>query len=218
MLLPRPLRATARALLPALALLACTAGPAAATDTTGTDSGASPKVLVVGDSLAVGMKPFLADDLGEPVAWDAKSGRTTPEGLIALRAALRQVQPLTVVISLGTNDGSSPQRFDGRIHKALAAIPAGACIVWATVYRPARKGPFPQLNRVLRTEATLDPRLTLVNWDWVVARGAVNLPDGLHPDSNGFHLRSRLIADAIRRGCATDVGSTVGATSAPYAA
>jgi lysophospholipase L1-like esterase len=214
MLLPASLRAAARALPLTLALLACTAGPAAAADTTGTASGASPRVLVVGDSLAVGLKPFLADDLGEAVAWDAKSGRTTPEGLIALRAALQQVQPATVVLSLGTNDGSSPTRFDRRIHKALAAIPASACIVWATVYRPARKGPFPQLNRVLRTEAATDPRLTLVNWDWVVARGAVTLPDGLHPDSAGFHLRSRLIADAIRKGC----GNTVGATSAPYAA
>src|SRR5205085_11363183 len=58
-------------------------------------------------SLAVGMKPYLGDLLGAPVAWDAKSGRTTPQGLSALRAALRTVvAPKAVVISLGTNDRS----------------------------------------------------------------------------------------------------------------
>jgi lysophospholipase L1-like esterase len=171
-----------------------------------TSADADARVLVVGDSLAVGLKPFLADDLGEPVAWDAKSGRTSPQGLFALRAALRQVQPTTVVLSLGTNDGSNPLRFAERMHKALSAIPSGACVVWATLYRPARKGPFPQLNRVLRAEAAVDARLTLVNWDWVVARGAVTLPDGLHPDSAGFHLRSRLIADAVRQGCPANGG------------
>ena len=56
-------------------------------------------VLVVGDSLAVGMKPYLGDQLGSSeVVWDARSGRTTPEGLVHLRARLRAVTPQTVVI------------------------------------------------------------------------------------------------------------------------
>jgi len=159
-------------------------------------------VLVVGDSLAVGMKPYLGQLLGSSqVVWDARSGRTTPEGLVRLRARLRQVTPQTVVISLGTNDGPDPTRFAGRIHRALAAIPAGACVVWTDINRPPRKGRYHGLNRVLEHAAARDPRMVLVHWDRAVLHKTVSLPDGLHPDAAGFELRSRMVAGAIARGC-----------------
>jgi hypothetical protein len=159
-------------------------------------------VLVVGDSLAVGMRPFLGAML-EPgeVVWDARSGRTTPEGLVRLRARLREVTPQTVVISLGTNDGPDPARFAGRIQRALQAIPISACIVWADINRPPRKGGYHALNHVLERAAAKDPRVVLVHWDRAVLRGTVALPDGLHPDAPGFRYRSLMIAGAVARGC-----------------
>jgi lysophospholipase L1-like esterase len=159
-------------------------------------------VLVVGDSLAVGMRPFLGAML-EPgeVVWDARSGRTTPEGLVRLRARLREVAPQTVVISLGTNDGPDPARFAGRIQRALQAIPISACIVWADINRPPRKGGYHALNHVLEQAAAKDPRVVLVHWDRAVLRGTVALPDGLHPDAPGFRYRSLMIAGAVARGC-----------------
>ena len=159
-------------------------------------------VLVVGDSLAVGMKPYLGEILGSSeVVWDARSGRTTPEGLIRLRARLREVTPQAVVISLGTNDGPDPKRFASRIQRALAAIPTGACVVWADINRPPRKGRYHALNRVLERAAAHDPRMVLVHWDRAVGRGTVALPDGLHPDAAGFRYRSLMIAGALGRGC-----------------
>jgi lysophospholipase L1-like esterase len=159
-------------------------------------------VLVVGDSLAVGMKPYLGQLLGaSEVVWDARSGRTTPEGLVRLRARLREVTPQTVVISLGTNDGPDPARFADRIHRALAVIPASACVVWTDINRPPRKGRYHALNRVLELAATQDPRMVLVHWDRAVLRRSVSLPDGLHPDAAGFAFRSRMVAGAIARGC-----------------
>ena len=191
------------ALAGALAL-AVPAAPAAAET-------ARPQVLVVGDSLAVGTEPFLAELLpGSDLTWDARSGRTTPEGMQALRAALHAVTPQTVVVSLGTNDGSDPARFADRLRRTLAAIPPSACVVWASIIRPPRKGAYLGLNRVLRARAQHDPRLSVVNWDAAVARGSVLLPDGLHPDSTGYRYRSRLVARAVRRGC----GAT-GAVAAP---
>jgi lysophospholipase L1-like esterase len=160
-------------------------------------------VLVVGDSLAVGMKPYLGELLGSSeVVWDARSGRTTPEGLTRLRARLREVAPQTVVVSLGTNDGPDPARFANRIHRALAAIPTSACIVWPDINRPPRKGRYHALNRVLAQAAAQDPRMVLVHWDRAVLRGSVALPDGLHPDAAGFRYRSLMVAGAIARGCA----------------
>ena len=191
--MPRRAHVIAVTLLAALALAAPTAAQAPA-----------PTVLVVGDSLAVGMKPYLTPLLApNAVVWDARSGRTTPQGLVRLRARLRQVRPRAVVISLGTNDGSDPARFTERISKALRAIPPGACVVWADVYRPARKGPYHALNTALRAQAGRHHRLAVVDWHEAVARHVVRLPDGLHPDSAGFAYRSRLFAAALARHCGT---------------
>jgi lysophospholipase L1-like esterase len=159
-------------------------------------------VLVVGDSLAVGMEPYLGPLLApSAVVWDARSGRTTPQGLVQLRARLRESAFQTVVISLGTNDGTDPRRFASRIGRALQAIPPDACIVWTDINRPPRKGSYRALNRVLDAIAAQDPRMVLVHWDRAVSRGNVALPDGLHPDAQGFRYRSRLVAGAVARGC-----------------
>ena len=176
------------------------------------DPPATPQVLVVGDSLAVGTEPYLTDLLANRrVTFDAVMGRTTPQGLRALRERLQEVRPQTVVISLGTNDGSDPGRFASRIHRVLDAIPADACVVWSTVHRPPRKGEYLGLNRVLRRIADRDPRLTLVNWDHAVDRGAVELPDTVHPDPAGFLYRSRLFAHAVHEGCASQASPPGGA-------
>lgn len=167
----------------------------------------SSSVLVVGDSLAVGLRPYLAQQLGTDVAWDAKSGRTTPQGLVALRAALKVVQPTTVVVSLGTNDGANPGRFQDRIDRTLRTV-GDRCVVWTTIYRPARKGPYAGLNTVLAGEASRVRRLHLVDWVGAVRRQAVTLPDGLHPDTAGFEYRSRLIADAVKADCDETVGAS----------
>lgn len=189
-------------LLPSLAaaVAVCVLIPAAASAQLVAVNPSSP-VLVVGDSLAVGLRPYLAEQLGADVAWDAKSGRTTPQGLSALRAALKVVQPSTVVVSLGTNDGSDPARFQSRIDRALATIGPQRCVVWTTIYRPARKGPYVALNGVLAREAARVARLHLVDWSGAVSRRAVTLPDGLHPDAAGYAYRAGMIAAAVKSGC-----------------
>ncbi|WCB92226.1 hypothetical protein DSM104299_00916 [Baekduia alba] len=208
------------------ALLFCVALPAVASARI-TSADASADVLVVGDSLAVGLRPSLGGLLdGADIAWDAKSGRTTPQGLLALRSALKVVHPKTVIISLGTNDGPDGTRFADRIDRALAAIGPDACVVWSDIYRPARKGPYAALNTTLSLEAARVKRLHLVNWLGAVSRQAVTLPDGLHPDASGFAFRAKLIANTVRAHCGltTTVGdnvpapvgdATTGGTTAP---
>jgi lysophospholipase L1-like esterase len=185
-------------LLAVLLLIAIAAGATAVRS----PAQAPSPILVVGDSLAVGLEPHLGAMLQpSAVVWDARSGRTTPQGLVRLRARLREVAPRTVVISLGTNDGPDPRRFASRIHRALQAIPATDCVVWLDINRPPRKGRYEALNRVLYEAAGTDRRLVVVHWDRAVRQGKVALPDGLHPDEAGFRYRSRLIAAAMARGC-----------------
>ena len=161
----------------------------------------APKpILVVGDSLAVGLEPSLGELVApRAVVWDVEAGRTTPEGLVRLRAELRGVTPRAVLLSLGTNDGPHADRFRDRIRRALRAIPSGICVVWADIYRPARKGPYRPLNAVLGREARRDRRLVIVHWSRAVVKHRVQLRDDIHPDTAGFDYRSRLFARALAR-------------------
>jgi lysophospholipase L1-like esterase len=196
--MPAAITSRRGALLAALLLVAVSAGVGAVRS----PAQVPAPILVVGDSLAVGLEPHLGAMLQpNAVVWDARSGRTTPQGLVRLRARLREVAPRTVVISLGTNDGPDPRRFASRIHRALQAIPATDCVVWLDINRPPRKGRYEALNRVLYDTAKADRRLVVVHWDRAVRQGKVALPDGLHPDEAGFRYRSRLIAAAMARGC-----------------
>jgi lysophospholipase L1-like esterase len=160
------------------------------------------RVLIVGDSLAVGTEPFLGAMITDrEVTFDARAGRTTPQGMRALRGDLRRFAPQTIVISLGTNDGSDAGVFADRVRRTLRAMPAYACVVWPTIIRPRRKGDYHGLNRVLRLAARHDRRLTVISWDRMVSKGTVELPDGVHPDADGYRFRSWVTAAAVHRGC-----------------
>jgi lysophospholipase L1-like esterase len=160
------------------------------------------QVLIVGDSLAVGMRPFLGDMITDrQVTFDVRAGWTTPQGMEALRLDLTQYAPQTIVISLGTNDGSDADIFADRVRRILRALPPYSCVVWPAIIRPKRKGAYEGLNRVLRTEARRDRRLTVVDWDRMVALGLVALRDGIHPDVDGYRWRAWVTAGAVKRGC-----------------
>jgi lysophospholipase L1-like esterase len=159
-------------------------------------------VLVVGDSLAVGTLPYLGPMLGgRNIVAATKSGITTPQGMKLVRKELRLVTPKTVVISLGTNDGSDPHRFADRVRRTMSLLPENACVIWATIIRPKRKGAYRGLNRVLQQAKRRDPRIVVVDWEHAVTDGAVFLPDGVHADDAGYRYRSAMIADAIEVGC-----------------
>ena len=165
-------------------------------------------VLVVGDSLAVGTQPYLAPLLGNRnLVSDVRNGITTPQGMRLLRMSLRTVVPKTVVISLGTNDGGDPARFADRLRRTLALLPLDTCVVWSTIIRPARKGPYRALNRVLHKLKKREPRLVVIDWEHAVTGGAVSLPDGLHADPAGYRYRSTMIADAVNAGCPASVST-----------
>ena len=182
-----------------MSVVLATAATASPARHAGTAPGPKP-ILVVGDSLAVGLVPSLGQLVApRSVVWDVEAGRTTPEGLVRLRAELRAVTPRAVLMSLGTNGGPHPDRFRDRIRRALNAIPAGVCVVWADIYRPARKGPYRPLNGVLAREARHDARLVIVRWSRAVVRHRVHLRDDIHPDTAGFDYRSRLFARALTR-------------------
>lgn len=163
---------------------------------------APAQVLLVGDSIAAGMKPFLGEMIADrEITFDVVAGRTTPQGMRAMRKELQRLAPQTIVINLGTNDGSDPVVFADRIRRTMRALPAGTCVVWSAITRPPRKGEYRGLNRVLRQAARHDRRVTVLAYDRMVAKGTLTLREGLHPTVEGARFLSYVTAAAVRRGC-----------------
>jgi hypothetical protein len=158
-------------------------------------------VLVVGDSLALGMADALQAALrGWRVRLDASISRPLAEGMRILRGERRP--PAIVAFSLFTNDDPRSTRALESAVRATAARPGG-CAVWATLAAPPVKGvdysAANQLLRSLASEPQLAPSLQIVDWSAAVARSPSLLAaDGVHPTAPGYRTRGRLYAAAIR--------------------
>lgn len=129
-------------------------------------------LVVLGDSLAVGLKPYLqawADANRLPFVADAAVGRfTRQQGLDAV------VPGALVFVSLGTNDATS--RVDGALLRALAdglRARGARAIIWLDP--PATKA-LPGLDVIHATIQTM-PGVTAVETSAPVRS------DGLHPSS-----------------------------------
>jgi lysophospholipase L1-like esterase len=167
--------------------------PASAQNTAGS-------VLVIGDSLQVGTGPYLEQQLGAlPVESDDRQSRGSSEGLEALQARLRPDHDV-VVFDLGTNDDpSNPNALYANLQAARAAT-GDRCLVVATILRPPYNGvTVDGMNAAVERFALDNPGVQLVDW-YGVATGTPGIlyEDGVHARPEGYALRGRLIADAVR--------------------
>jgi lysophospholipase L1-like esterase len=163
------------------------------------DSAPEGAVWTVGDSLNVGVEPYLAGALeGWAVEHRNRSGRLTEEGLAVLRAERGSLPPV-LVVSLGTNDGpADPAAFRAHVREALALAGPGSCVVWVNMAVAGTS--YEPLNDVLEREAARVPRLVVVDWqrlldehpDWLA-------PDGVHGTEEGYRGRAEASAEAVRR-------------------
>jgi hypothetical protein len=184
--------ARVRPLVLALAAALALGSPAAAQPPAG--------VLVVGDSLQVGSGPYLEAALGAVSAEiDHRTGRGSAEGLSVLRSRLR-ADHAAVVFDLGTNDDPAlPDALASNLAAARDAV-GTRCLVVATILRPAVGGVTDVgLNAALRRFADESPTVQLVDWREVATRTPGLLyPDGIHARSEGYELRGRLLARAVK--------------------
>jgi hypothetical protein len=155
-------------------------------------------VTLVGDSLNVGIEPYLAHELDN---WriDAhdRVGRATPEGIGELRRLRGALAPV-VVVSLGTNDPDGFEaEFRALVEEALAIVGPARCLVWATIVRDGagRRG----FDRVLRDAASANDNVRLVEWTRLVESDpALLAPDRVHGTPDGYARRAEETARAIR--------------------
>jgi len=156
-------------------------------------------VFVDGDSLAVGTRPYLKDELP---AWTVRTSATVSrhaeEGAAVLRAAGRL--PKVIAVSLGTNDDPrSVAAFESAVESLIAAA-GGRCVVWATIRRPPVAGAgYRGYNEVLRRQARERDGFKLVQWKKLVGQHPEWLAgDGVHVNAAGYQARAAAFAEQIR--------------------
>jgi lysophospholipase L1-like esterase len=155
-------------------------------------------VALVGDSLNVGVEPYIGSALpGFEVIANDRVGRRTEEGIDEIEQGRARLAP-HVVVSLGTNDPPSDVgAFRAAVERVTELVGPGRCLVWATIWRDA--APNDALNRVLRDAAAANRRMRLVEWaEMVQAHPDWLAPDRLHGSDAGYRERARAIAAAVR--------------------
>lgn len=158
-------------------------------------------VTLIGDSLNVGIEPYVPDALpGWKIVANDEVGRVTPQGIAELEAG-RPVLSNYIVVSLGTNDPPSEvEAFRKDVARFLRLVGPNRCVVWATIWRDER--PNDAFNDVLRDAAKANRRVSLVEWAEMVEQNpALLASDRLHGSEDGYRERARKVAAAVE-GCA----------------
>lgn len=181
--------------LSAVALLLLLAAPASA-------DALSRRLLVNGDSLAVGTQPYLPKELRRwRVTQSTEVSRHAFEGDDVMRAYGRSL-PRVIHVSLGTNDDPrSVSAFRAAIRDVMDVAGPRRCVVWTNLVRPPVAGTsYAGYNRALARESKPRENLRVVNWARLVRENRHWLAgDGVHVSAEGYRARSRVVAHSVRR-------------------
>jgi lysophospholipase L1-like esterase len=164
--------------------------------------GASRRLLVNGDSLAVGTKRYIPRALeGWKVKQSTAVSRHAHEGADVLRSYGRKL-PRVIHVSLGTND--DPSQVDGfraAIEEVMEVAGERRCVVWANIVRPPYEGTsYDGYNRALAQEDRARENLRVVNWARMVERHPEWLADdGVHVSAEGYRARAKAVARQVKR-------------------
>ena len=159
------------------------------------DTGA---LTMVGDSLNVGIEPYLRDELtGWRIDAHDRVGRTTADGIARLRELDGELAPV-VSVSLGTNDpDGSEEGFRAMVDEAIAIAGDGRCLLWATIVRDGTARTA--FNAVLEDATAEHSKLRLVDWAALTASAAGLLSaDLVHGTPTGYARRAEETARSAR--------------------
>jgi hypothetical protein len=181
--------------LSALALVLALAAPASA-------EALSRRLLVNGDSLAVGTEPYLPRELRRwQVTQSTEVSRHAFEGADVLRAYGRSL-PRVIHVSLGTNDDPrTVDAFRAAIREVMEVAGPRRCVVWTNIVRPPVAGAsYAGYNRALAQESRPRQNLRVVDWARMVRDNPHWLAgDGVHVNADGYRARAKAIARSVRR-------------------
>jgi lysophospholipase L1-like esterase len=180
-------------------LALATAGPGGAA---GRHLPYSRTLLVVGDSLTVGTKPYLSHFLPRwRVRTEVSVSKQLREGPPTLRRYGRRL-PRVVFVNLGTNgDPRGVSLFVSTVRRTMKIAGPHRCVVWSTIVRPRVAGrSYGGLNRALRDEAKRRRNLIVFRWARLARRHPGWFgPDHVHVTASAYRVRARAMAADIRR-------------------
>jgi GDSL-like Lipase/Acylhydrolase family len=161
----------------------------------------SRRLLVNGDSLAVGTKPYIPRELkGWKVSQSTAVSRHAYEGADVMRSYGRRL-PRVIHVSLGTNDDPSQvEGFRASVDEVMEVAGERRCVVWTNIVRPPYEGTsYAGYNRALAQEAGERDNLRIVNWARMVRKHPEWLAeDGVHVSAAGYRARARAVARRVR--------------------
>jgi hypothetical protein len=166
-------------------------------DPTADPTAGNDPVLLLGDSLAVGIQYYVDAGLGDRVLTvDAAEGRGTAAS-VALLSPYAETSAPVWIVSLGTND--NPEEFEGQARSIMELAGPDRCVVWFDVWRD---GTDDTINATLTELASKNPTMHLISWheisslhtDWF--SGA-----DVHPSSEGYAVRGQMAVDAVNEYC-----------------
>jgi len=159
-------------------------------------------LLVVGDSLAVGTRPYIHRFLHRwRIHQRTSISMHAPEGPQIMRAYGDHLARV-VFVNLGTNDDPrAVGSFVHQVRRALRIAGPRRCVVWASVYRPPVGGAsYARINHALERLARRRRRLVMFRWARLARRHRYWFgSDGVHPTATGYRVRARRMARDVRR-------------------
>jgi lysophospholipase L1-like esterase len=162
----------------------------------------SRKLLVNGDSLAVGTRPHIPRELdGWKVTQSTAVSRHAHQGADVMRSYGRKL-PRVIHVSLGTNDDPRQvEGFQAAIEDVMAVAGERRCVVWTNVVRPPYKGTsYDGYNRALARADRERDNLRVVNWARMVEHNPEWLAeDGVHVSAEGYRARAKAVARHVKR-------------------
>lgn len=164
----------------------------------------SKKVLVIGDSLAVGTRPYLKQQLGRYQISDGEpdEGEHVSTGVANLRKIAQSAGDGlagTIIVSLGTNDyGMDANTFRDYVEDVIQTVGPKRHIIWFNMKTVSPNAhDYSAMNSVLADKANKHSNFTVLDW----AGSGVSLPgEGIHPSGNGYATRAKMMADAVKGG------------------
>jgi len=163
---------------------------------------AERSLLVDGDSLAEGTRPYLPRELpGWSVRQSTKVSRHASEGADVMRRYGRSLARV-IHVSLGTNDDPGQTgAFRAAVREVMDVAGSGRCVVWANIVRPPYAGvSYRGYNRVLASEDERRDNLLVLNWVRMVRRHPDWLArDRVHVSAAGYAARASAVARLVRR-------------------
>ena len=162
---------------------------------------APSRMVLVGDSLAVGIQSPLTNALsGWSLSTNARVGRPLAEGMSVVRGMSER--PPVLAVSLFTNDApGAVESLRAAVRETVARQAGHGCAVWATIVRPPVGGvTYARANEALAQLAAANPAvMKLVPWAQEVAAHPEWLgPDGVHATPAGYSARAQMYAEAAR--------------------